>query len=91
MGRWSPDEAGVISQYQLILFALLSLSQEDGVASLLLGSLWDWEQLNEGDPRGKEVEAWGLLWPEVEAQHPCRKPNNQLFIPQRLFAFHWST
>ena len=49
-GRWSPGEAGVVGQHQLIFLALLGLSQQDSGGSLFPSSFLEWEQLNKGDP-----------------------------------------
>lgn len=70
-GRWSPGEADVVGQHQLILLALLGLSQQDSGGSLFPSSFLEWEQLNKGGSRGQKVQAMGLLWPQTQAQHPC--------------------
>lgn len=70
-GRRLPGKAGVISQHQLVLLALLGLSQQDRGGSLFLSSFLDWQQLSKGSSRGQEVEPAGLLWPQVQAHQPC--------------------
>lgn len=61
----------MISQHQLVLLALLGLSQQDGGGGFFLGSFFDWEQLNQGSTRGQDIQPTGLLWPQVQAHRPC--------------------
>lgn len=57
----------MVCEHHFILFTLLGLGQEEGAGFVLWGSLLGWQQLNEGGPRGQEVEPLWLIWPQVQS------------------------